>query len=148
MENNEEIITKDDKLLSLLCHLSMIMGGILVPVIIWAIKKEQSKFVRFHSLQAIFYHIAYSVIAGFFIAVFMIAYFSTLGIYYAPRPSYHTGPSTAMIILLVVFILLLFLIIFGAIGYAVYLAIKSNKGEKIKIPVIGKIIFEKVYGKG
>lgn len=148
MENTEEKITNDEKLLSFLCHLSMILGGILVPVIIWAIKKEQSKFVRFHALQAIFYHLAYSVIAGFFIAGIIITYLSTLSIYYAPRPSYHTGPSATVIVILVVFVLLTFLIIFGSIGYGIYLAIKANKGEKIKIPVIGKIIYEKVYGKG
>jgi len=149
MENKEEeIITSDDKLLAFLSHLSMILGGVLVPVIIWAVKKDKSKFVRFHSLQAIFYHISYSVITGFFIAVFLMLYLSALGIYYSPGHTYHTGPSPAMIIILIIFILITVLIIFSAIGYGIYLAIKANKGEKIKIPVIGKIIYEKVYGKG
>jgi len=149
MENKkEEIITSDDKLLAFLSHLSMILGGILVPIIIWAVKKDKSKFVRFHALQAIFYHITYSVITGFFIAVFLMIYFSALGIYYAPVNNYHKGPSPAMIIILIIFILITALLILGAIGYGIYIAIKANKGEKIKIPVIGKIIYEKVYGKG
>jgi len=148
MENSEELISKDEKLMSFFCHFSMILGGILVPVIIWAIKKEQSKFVRFHALQAIFYHIAYSVIAGFFIVGIVFTYLIMFGTYYSHRYSYYKGPSTGMLIMLIAFIIITLLLIFGSIGYGVFLAIKANNGEKTKIPVIGKIIYEKVYGKG
>jgi len=40
----------------------------------------------------------------------------------------------------------LFISIFGAMAYEIYLAIKSYQGSYIKIPIIGKIIYKKVYG--
>ena len=42
----------------------------------------------------------------------------------------------------------LFGIIFGSIGYSIYMGIKSYKGELCKYPIIGKKVYDKVYGPG
>ncbi|MBI5402165.1 MAG: DUF4870 domain-containing protein [Ignavibacteriae bacterium] len=144
---NEEIISSDEKVLALVCHLSMAVGGIFVPLIIWAIKKEESKFVRFHSLQSIFYHLAFGVIVALLIIITaVIIVFAGVGFQSLGRQA-SSGIPAVMIIIIFSFTGIIMLMAFGGIGYAVYLAIKSYNGEKIKIPVIGKIIYEKVYGK-
>jgi uncharacterized membrane protein len=40
----------------------------------------------------------------------------------------------------------IFVFIFGFMGYSVYMGIKAYQGELVKYPVIGKIIYRKVYG--
>ena len=146
MENTEEVINNDDKLLALFSHLSIVIGGILVPIIIWAIKKNQSKFVRFHALQAIFYHIIYSVIAGFVIAILMIVFFGSMGFQFSSRYAHHDSPPVFLVIFMFILIGIVTLMILAAIAYGIYLAVKSYGGDKTKIPVIGKIIYERVYG--
>jgi uncharacterized Tic20 family protein len=147
MDNIEETITTEDKTLSMLCHLSMVIGGILMPIIIWAIKKEQSKFVRFHSLQSIFFHLVFSVILAITIVVFaviiILAGAGISSVKYLHDPSRMSG---IIIIISFAFLGIITLAAFGGIGYSIYLAIKSYQGEKTKIPIIGKIIYDKVYG--
>jgi uncharacterized Tic20 family protein len=122
----------------------MLLGGILMPIIIWAIKKENSKFVRFHSLQSIFFHLAYSVILAVVIVMFAIIILLTIpGIGYSKSLQHSSGfPAITM-----VFIFIIILSALGAVAYSIYLAVKSYQGEKTRIPIIGKIIYEKVYGK-
>ena len=148
MENTEENITSEDKMLSMLCHLSMIFGGILMSIIIWAIKKEQSKFVRFHSLQSIFFHLAFSVILAVVIVVFaVIIVLAGAGISSAKYLHDISRMSGIIIFISIAFLGIITLAAFGGIGYSIYLAVRSYQGEKIKIPILGKIIYEKVYGK-
>jgi len=152
MENTEEIkteeiITSDEKTLSLFCHLSMILGGILVPIIIWAIQKDKSKFVRFHALQSIFYHLAYSVIIGFFVAFFMIIFFGSLGFHTSGYYRHSDGLPEYMIIISILFGAVIMIFVLAGISYGIYLAVKSFQGEKVRVPILGKIIYERVYGK-
>lgn len=147
MENIEENLTSEDKTLSMLCHLSMLFGGIIMPIIIWAIKKDQSKFVRFHSLQSIFFHIVFPVVLAVLIIIFALAIAIAGAGFSSVKNLQHTsGMPAIFFILLFAFIGIFILLLFGGIGYSIYLAVKSYQGEKIKIPVLGKIIYEKVYG--
>jgi uncharacterized Tic20 family protein len=146
---NTSVLSSDDKLFALLSHISVVLGGILMPIIIWAIKKDQSKFIRFHSLQAIFYHIAVSVIIIFLVIILVVFVFLGAGI---GALSGHNGSSDAMPVMMIIFMVLfygmIFVIAFGSIGYGIYLAVKSYGGALIKIPFIGNIIYRKVYGAG
>jgi uncharacterized membrane protein len=51
-----------------------------------------------------------------------------------------------MIVFIVAFYGGIFAFVFGYIGYGIYLAVKSYQGAMVKIPIIGKIIYRKVYG--
>jgi uncharacterized protein len=147
LDNQEKIISSEDKTLSMLCYLSMVIGGILLPIIIWAVKKEQSKFIRFHSLQAIFFQLAFSVILAIVIVILAFSIiFAGAGV--RSFESMHSSSGMSAVIMLIVFIFtgIIILATFGGIGYSIYLAIKSYQGGKTKIPVIGKIIYERVYG--
>ncbi|MDD5361306.1 MAG: DUF4870 domain-containing protein [Ignavibacteria bacterium] len=150
MENNTNTPTSDERLLALLSHLSVLFGGIILPIILWAVQKDKSQFVRFHSLQAIFYHLVYLCAVLIFVIalVFFVIFFGvSLG---AITSRHHNDPGAfpALIIGLTAFLYLgIFVIIFAFIGYGVYLGVKAYGGHYIKIPVIGKIIYEKIIGR-
>jgi uncharacterized Tic20 family protein len=60
--------TQDERTMALLCHLGGVIGSFLLPLIIWLIKKDQSKFVDDQGKEALNFHISLfilHVIAGF-----------------------------------------------------------------------------------
>jgi len=56
-QTQQEFISSDDKLLSLVSHLSACLGGILVPIIIYFIQKDKSKYVAYNALSAILWQL-------------------------------------------------------------------------------------------
>lgn len=145
----KEELTSDEKLMAMLSHMSILFGGIILPIILWATQKDKSKFVKYHSLQAIFFHIAYvAILVVVIVALILVALISGAG-FGALSKGHHSNDaalSVMMIILIIVFYGAIFASIFGAMAYEIYLAIKSYHGSYIKIPIIGKIIYKKVYG--
>ena len=141
--------TNDERMFAMLSHFSIFIGGILLPIIFWAIKKDQSQYVRFHSLQAIFFHIAYFVALMMLIFIlFIVIMVMGTGASLTAMDNSGTGAglSVLMIILMIVFYGGMFVIILGAIGYGVYMGVKSYQGELVMYPIIGKKVYEKVYG--
>ena len=59
---NASGISQDDKMMAMLAQLLAIVTGFIGPLIIWLIKKDQSKFVAFHAMQALFFHLALNVV--------------------------------------------------------------------------------------
>ena len=141
-----EQLKSDEKLVALFCHLSLFLGGIVLPIIFWAVNREKSKFVTFHSLQAIFFHISYIVIIIAF-AIFFVFGGMGFGLLFAGATKHtSSGPSLIFLLVMIVFYGLFFVIIFGAIGYAIYMGVKAYQGKLNKYPIIGNIIYKKVYG--
>jgi uncharacterized Tic20 family protein len=135
----------DEKILALFSHLSIFLGGIVLPIIFWAINKDKSRFVRFHSLQAIFFQIAYVVILVAVIII-MVAVGIGLGVLSAGTFAAGKDGSLFLIIAMIIFYGFIFLSIFVFMGYGIYVGVKSYKGELSRYPIIGKIIYDKVYG--
>src|SRR6516162_5675235 len=55
-------LTQDDKLWGMLAHMSALVAGwfgcsFLGPLIVWLIKKDQSKFVETHAKEALNFHL-------------------------------------------------------------------------------------------
>ncbi|MEO8209350.1 MAG: DUF4870 domain-containing protein [bacterium] len=146
--DNSQNLTSDERLLAMLAHLSIFLGGIILPIILWATQKDKSKFVTFNSLQAIFYHIAYAVIVLLFILfVAFLVILSGIGLSAFTDSNNGNGElSSFMIIMIVLLYCGIFVLIFLGIGYAVYLAVKTYQGNIIKIPLIGNLVYKKVYG--
>ncbi|MGM0368762.1 MAG: DUF4870 domain-containing protein, partial [Actinomycetota bacterium] len=67
----EEEMQTEEKLMSLLSHLSILIPniGVLMPVIIWLTNKEKSRFVRFNALQAIFFQLIFLALMMVFMFV-------------------------------------------------------------------------------
>jgi uncharacterized Tic20 family protein len=135
----------DEKILALFSHLSIFLGGIVLPIIFWAINKDKSRFVRFHSLQAIFFQIAYVVILVAVIII-MVAVGIGLGVLSVGTFAAGKDGSLFLIIAMIIFYGFIFLSIFVFMGYGIYVGVKSYKGELSRYPIIGKIIYDKVYG--
>ncbi len=135
----------EEKILALFSHLSIFLGGIVLPIIFWAINKDKSRFVRFHSLQAIFFHIAYVVIL---VALIIILVMVGIGLGILSAGTFAAGKDGGVFILIamIIFYGFIFLSIFVFIGFGIYVGVKSYKGELSRYPVIGKIIYDKVYG--
>jgi uncharacterized Tic20 family protein len=136
------LIKDDEKLLALFSHLSLFLGGILLPLIFWLTNKDKSKFVTFHSLQALWFHVAYIVII-IVVAVFLVIGGMGFSILVSGTHSKEMPP--VMLIFIIAFYGFLFLIIFGGIGYSVFMGIKSFKGNYNKYPFIGNMVYKKVY---
>lgn len=143
---NDSMPANEERTMALLSHLSLILGGILLPLIIWATQKDKSQFVRFHSLQSIFFHLSLAAVIIFFVFFFVIIFFASgLGIANLNSSGNSELPAF-FVVLIIAFYAFIILLVFGAIAYSIYLALKAYKGERIKIFLIGNIIYKKVYG--
>ncbi len=144
----ERNLTSDEKLLAMLAHLSIFLGGIILPIILWATQKDKSKFVTFNSLQAIVYHFIFAfAILIFVFAIMFVLIISGIGLgAFGHSHGSHEGTPVFVIIMLVILYGGIFFLAMAGVGYAIYLAVKSHRGNLVKIPVIGKIIYRHVYG--
>lgn len=142
--NNTVNITDDEKLLGLFSHLSMFFGSLIIPLIIWLVNKDKSKFTTFHSLQALFFHIAYTAVL-----VFLVIFVAIAGFAAGLIKSGHTGPpeiGALQIIIILALGVIVIGFIFASIAIAVINSISAYKGGMKKYPVIGNIVYKKVYG--
>jgi len=122
---------EDERTFALLAHVLMIVTGFIGPLVIYLVKRE-SRFVAFHSLQALFWQVAYSVVAmvagGFWFFTFftMAQADKTKG----PPPMFFAG------------FFLIWLLIMGAwtltLVLGIVYGIKASKGEWAAYPVIGR----------
>ncbi len=56
--------TQDEKVLSAVSHgLSFVEGGLLGPLVIYLLKKDESDFVAFHALQSLYFGVAFLAIS-------------------------------------------------------------------------------------
>lgn len=62
-------ITSEDKQIAMLVHMSSLLGmvmgptHVIVPLIVWLVKKDSSPFVAYHSMQALVFQLVSSAIA-------------------------------------------------------------------------------------
>jgi uncharacterized Tic20 family protein len=103
----------NDKLWIVLSHLSPFLGvGIIVPLIIWLVKKDDSELVAYHAKEALNFHIS----------VFLYALACWLAVF-----------------VLIGFVLLPVLVVVAFI-LAIVAAVKSANGERYRYPYILRLI--------
>lgn len=138
-----EKIKSDEKLMSLLSHLSIIIPniGVIAPIIIWVTQKDKSKFVRFHAVQAIFFQLLFFVLLMASIFIGLILMLISLPII-TRNPD--AAPGALFWVSMGVMNLYFPLWIIFAI-YAVVAGVKSFKGRIFRYLIIGRIIEKKVY---
>ena len=143
--DNEQVpgLKDEEKLFGLFSHLSIFFGGIIIPIIFWAINKDKSKFVTFHSLQALFFHLLYVAVIFVFVFIIVIAGLA-LGFFSA---SHHSATGAPIFVIgIILFYGFLFITILGVMAYSIYMGIKAYHGELRKYPIVGSIIYKRVYG--
>lgn len=136
--------TNDERMMGMFAHLSIFFGSIFIPLIFWAMYQSKSKFVTFHSLQSLFFHIAYTVLMV--LVVIVVAVVGVLAGLISKTGGAPPEPGAFQILIILVLGLFVLGFVFGSIGYAVYLAIDTYKGGMKKYPIIGNIVYKKVYG--
>lgn len=90
--------TQEDRMMAAASYLGYLVGfWLVVPIVIYVLKREKSRFVAFHSLQAIIVH---ALAIPMFIFGWLFAVAVTVGIGLAAHP--HRGNSDAMGVLMVI----------------------------------------------
>jgi uncharacterized Tic20 family protein len=136
--------SQEERLLGLFAHLSMFFGSLIVPIIFWAINKDKSKFVTFHSLQALFFHIAYTVVLVFLVIFVAVAGIAAGLIVPGQDGPSHMGALQVIVLMAIAVVVLGF--VFTCVALAIINAISAYKGGMKKYPLIGNIVYKKVYG--
>ena len=138
-----EKIKSDDKLMSILSHLAILIPniGILAPIVIWLTQKEKSKFVRYHAIQAIFFQLLFFILLmlSIFIGIILMA----ISIMLANVSS--GGEPGAFFWVSMGIINLYFPLWFFFSIYAIVAAVKSYRGKIFRYLIIGKIVEKRVY---
>jgi uncharacterized Tic20 family protein len=76
MNENHSPISSDERLMGAIPHLF----GFFVALIVWALQKDKSRFVRFQALQALAFYLIIVVVAGFlFTCLFGVMFLGIFG---------------------------------------------------------------------
>ncbi len=136
-------ISKEEKLMALLSHLSIFIPniGILAPLIIWITNKEKSNFVRFNALQAIFFQLIFFILMMLFMFAGIIL--MLIAIPWFDMNSNAEPGITFFLSMVFMFMYFPLWTIFSI--YAVIASVKSYKGRIFGYAIIGRIIKRKVY---
>ncbi|MBL8017341.1 MAG: DUF4870 domain-containing protein, partial [Ignavibacteria bacterium] len=113
MDQQPENITQEERLYGLFVHLSMFFGSLIIPFVFWVVNKDRSKFVSFHSLQALFFHIAYTVVI-----VFLVIFVAAAGIAAGLIVPGYDGPPR-MGALQIIVLLVIAVVVLGFIGASI-----------------------------
>lgn len=109
--DNAPAITQDDKTMAMLAYVLGVATGFVGPLILWLLKKDQSKFVACHAFQALLLHAA--VVLGYIASGLLV--FVLIG--------FITYPA---------FFLL-------GLVFSILAGLAANRGEWYDIPILGKI---------
>ena len=64
----KKMSTKDERMMAMFCHLGGIIGGFILPLVIWLIKKDESPYIDYHGKEALNFQITMlmaHLVAGF-----------------------------------------------------------------------------------
>jgi len=134
--------THDEKTFALLVYVLGIFSGFIAPLVFFLVKRD-SKFVAFHALQSLVWHIIYMALLFGGMIVAFITIFATIGF----PPADHAHPPLAFFgIFGIVWLIGVGGGLLNLILGIVY-SIKAHNGEWAQFPLIGGWIFRKVvYG--
>ena len=121
-------ITQDEKLFSLLSHIL----GIVFAIVFYFVMKD-SKFVRFHALQAFWFQILELSTA---FVLFLLIFFFT------PLIDKTTGNPSCFIFFILMAIAI---VVFGGLIYSVILGVSAFQGRLKEYPIVGRWAYDKVY---
>jgi uncharacterized Tic20 family protein len=144
--------TKDEKNIALLTHLSgfggyiIPLGSVIIPLIIWQTKKEESKFIDHNGKEAINFNLSYLLYTfilsistfPFFVGSFFrnlrgqVIDFNNLDLHFDFNSDHFFGLFGVLSLVSILAIGKVILIIMNAIA--------SQKGEKVKYPLTIKFI--------
>ncbi|PYX86624.1 MAG: hypothetical protein DMG68_14755 [Acidobacteria bacterium] len=120
--------------MAILAHVLQLVGWWIAPLIIFMIKRE-SRFVSFHALQALLLQLAYMIVMGAFVVLWVASVFLTIG-----TQAGHQGGPPPPIIFLFPLVWLGFMGIWVVmLVVAIVYGIKAGRGEWAEYPLIGRL---------
>ena len=133
--------TQDERNMGLFAHLLQIFTGFMGPLVILFLR-QNSRFVRFHALQALIWQVSFAVV---FLTGFAFMFFAAFATVFHEVSRTH-GPSSPP----AVFLLFPLLWLFAAGGWitniilGVVYGTKAHRGEWAKYPIIGNWFLPKI----
>ena len=128
--------TQDEKTMAMLAHILQIFTWWIGPLVIFLVKQD-SKFVRFHALQALLWQISLMVLGmiGVFlwVAVILSVVFSSAG-----RAAPHQAPPAAVFLGMGTIWLGFVAVYFSNIVLGIVYGIKAGRGEWASYPLLGR----------
>jgi uncharacterized protein len=128
--------TQDEKTMAMLAHVLQIFTWWIGPLVIFIVKQD-SKFVRFHALQALLWQIALIVFwmlgMGVWIAVIFSTIFSSAG-----KSAPNQAPPVALFAGIGLIWVLLMAVYLSNILFGILFGVKAGRGEWASYPLIGR----------
>ncbi|HVO79577.1 MAG TPA: DUF4870 domain-containing protein [Terriglobales bacterium] len=126
--------TQDDRTMATLAHVLQLVGWFIAPLVIFLIKRE-SRFVSFHSLQALLLQLLYMVVGGVLMGGWFVIMFATV--------FRHSGPQNGPPPPVFFFFPLIWLGFMGLwvvmLVVAIVYGVKAGRGEWAEYPVLGAV---------
>jgi uncharacterized protein len=128
--------TQDEKTMAMLAHVLQIFTWWIGPLVIFIVKQD-SKFVRFHALQALLWQVALIVLWMMGMAVWLAVIFSTV-FSSIGKAAPHQAPPVAMFVGIGLIWLLFMAMYLSNILFGILFGIKAGRGEWTSYPLIGR----------
>lgn len=106
-----------------------------IIAIICLIMEKENRFVKFHALQSILFHVAFIILM---IAVWILTIVLVIAGVAASAASSSAGGAVGGIISLL-FSLIWLVVVVAYIGGLIFAAVKSYQGNMFKLPIIGNM---------
>jgi len=127
--------TQDERSMGMLVHILSIFTGFWAPLIIYIIKRD-SKFVSFHALQSLFWHLLYLIVSLLCVFGFFFVFFVTMISHVAQQ--HGPGNAPPAFVFIFPFFWLGFLVLWAVnLTLGIVFAIKANAGEWANYPLVG-----------
>jgi uncharacterized membrane protein len=131
--------TKDECTMALLAHLLQVFTGFIGPLIIFCIKQD-SKFVKYHSLQSLIWQTLYMIVGIGAMAIFFFMMITSM--VHTPPGVPHDAqqpPPAALFFFPLIWVFWMGGWVVNLILGIVY-GIKANRGEWAGYPIIGRLL--------
>jgi len=130
--------TQDERTMGLLAHILGIFSGFFGPLIIYVIKRD-SKFVAFHALQSVIWHLLYWVGAMVLMLLLVIVFFILVVTQIVQLSHQHGAPNPPFAIFFMFPVIWFTIVVLGLLNMVLGLvfAMKASAGEWTAYPLAG-----------
>jgi uncharacterized Tic20 family protein len=130
--------TQDERSMALLAHILSIFAGFLGPLIIYNIKRD-SKFVSFHALQSVFWHLLYWALTIVLMLVLFLVFFVLVVSQIVQLSHQHGAPNPPFAIFFMFPVFWFTIVVLGLLNLVlgVVFAMKASAGEWVSYPLAG-----------
>jgi|SRR5579859_1315751 len=137
--------TSDERTTAMLAHVLTIFAGFIASGVIYLAKRRDSRFIAFHALQAVLWHLWMFVVFFVAFAGFFVLMFATVGFGHSPThapPGHDAPPPPAFFIGFFGFfgIWLVMMLSWAVnVGFCVYVAVQASSGRWTRYPLVGSL---------